>query len=67
MSAEDILVVLKKHNRKWMTSKQLAAEAGISHQSAINCLRGLRKGGRLYYKEEANGSIKYQHKANGIY
>jgi biotin operon repressor len=67
MSAEDILEVLKKHKRKWFTSKQLAEETGLSHQSIINSLRGLRKANRLYYKEDNSGYFKYQHKPNGLY
>jgi predicted transcriptional regulator len=67
MSVEDILEVLKKHKRKWLTSKQLAKEIRLSHQSIINSLRGLRKANRLYYKEDNSGYFKYQYKPNGIY
>ncbi|MBI2574902.1 HTH domain-containing protein [Candidatus Woesearchaeota archaeon] len=50
MGQQEVSDFLKKYNKKWFTSKEIAYKLNVSTGSVINNLSKLRKSKQVYFK-----------------
>lgn len=51
MGQEEVYNYLKKNRRKWFTSKEISKGLRVSIGSVTNCLKKLRKGREIVFRE----------------